>query len=360
MVRNIALRRLYSFPENLEKKMEIIIYSLMFSIVFLRKERLNLLIYISLALLAVFVSGSPDDEMYKKSFYNSTGDFESGYLIFQAYIRNITDNFLIFKGMISLFITYSMYKFMDKKQIVTGVVLILYFSYYFWLKQVIQIRSMLALSIVLLTFNSLEKNQKISFLYLLIAITFHQTMLMFLPIYIIIYKKIKIRKEYFLIGILFSIILGYLGVEYGEAILRFFANILEGRMDEKIIFYLDSYAINGYEINTFEVKCLVVGLFLLFTSKHSDKNTEMNSFNEFIYYSYYFGIMFMFLLKAFPVIAYRGADTLLIFECFCIGTFLWFKRGSFNLKLLMVGIYGLMNLFLAKFYYISVIFPVRF
>ena len=170
-------------------------------------------------LVLAFISGLrsiywPDTFTYKYSFENTTptidefsflkrpaGYSEKGYFLLASIIRTFTSNYQIYFICISLLTFYFLYRFINKNCIFPLIAVCVYIARFYIGRNFMQIRAGLAIPVVLMSLQYIEKKQFWKFLWtVFIAYYLHHSALIVFPFYFI-QNYLTIKKKHIVWGI---------------------------------------------------------------------------------------------------------------------------------------------------------------
>lgn len=182
---------------------------------------------------------------------------------------------------------------------------LLYFSNFFMLHEMTQVRAGVATGILLLAIDDIYQKKAGRFLAkVFIASLFHFSAIAFLPVFFISAKKIN-RLAYFIV-LFFAIILGLIkGVNVFKLI-----PALSG-LSSKLAVY-DALQNNMAEVNLFNIIMMVnifaVGLQLAFI----ERVKNISKYSILILKIMFFGVVSLYLFAAIPVIAWRISELFIV------------------------------------------------
>lgn len=222
-------------------------------------------------------------DTYKEFMANTT--VESGFSTFSYLICMISPNLNLmmfcYSLVTSIFIFLFLYNEKDKISLSKGLI-IYYLTLYLVSFNII--RQSISVAMVLYSFSMVRKNKKIiPILVLLVAMTFHNSTIFAIPIYVLYFgykfmdkKKIVWKKKIYITGVVL-VLLFILGWFY-EPIVLFFYNI--GLISQKYVSYLTRFE-DTVDLNLGNLLIRVVWLFLGYKylcSKRIDQETKNNTF----------------------------------------------------------------------------------
>lgn len=185
--------------------------------------------------------------------------------------------------------------------------LLLYFSYFFTLHEMTQIRIGAACSIFLLSIPSLyNRNIYKYFIYVILAITLHFTAILLVFLWFIDYKKLNKYSWVFIM--IFSMLIGII---FKSFITYIFENFNFGLLQNKILAYQND---NNSTINIFNIWMLTRISLILFLIYKSDILIKNNKYSFLLIKIYIISISSYYILSFNPAFAGRVNDMLGIVE----------------------------------------------
>lgn len=313
-----------------------IIYTFLFSIFLcllsnpFKKNNLTLVVFVFISsflfLLSAFRLGDADYLEYKKIFdltpelnnflYISAKKVhgEIGYLFINSTFKYIGFEFtsvIFFIALLSVILTcISSFKLSPAPTIA----IILYFSHFFILREMIQIRAGLSISIIIFSIAYCKKKTHI-FIFMLIAALFHKASLILLP-FIFLYNRKKIRLQIIFI----FIFIAYIFQE---------VNILKLTLNQLSILGFLPTSINNYLSSTLYSSQLPILtnpvfwkaiLIILITNKFIETEKKHNINREtinriiFLWNLYSLGLILMISLSNFSILSGRLSTFLFLGE----------------------------------------------
>ena len=225
-------------------------------------------------------------DTYQEFMANTT--VESGFSTFSYLICMISPNvnFMMFcySLVTSIFVFLFLYNEKDKISLSKGLI-IYYLTLYLVSFNII--RQSISVAMVLYSFSMLRKNKKIvPILVLLVAMTFHNSTIFALPIYVIYFgykfmdkKKISWKKKIYITGAILGLlfILGW----FYEPIVLFFYNI--GLISQKYVSYLTRFE-DTVDLNLGNLLIRIVWLFLGYKYLKTKRITDDTKKDMFVFY----------------------------------------------------------------------------
>lgn len=212
--------------------------------------------------------------------------FEKGYVFLNMLISSMGLNyrfFLFITATLSLlFVTTSLYRYTSY----SFLALFIYFSNFYFLNELLIMRTGIAYSIILYAFRYLNNNKKKYILFIMIASLFHRIALVaLLPIIIMKLNIIK-RKKTILFLIVIAFFLGRVGT------IEFIVNNFKSILPLKIYYYFINYE---YVESSYRKLFIFVPIFIHFL-KNSNKYKKINFFEEsmvFLFISIFLKLLFI-------------------------------------------------------------------
>ena len=264
----------------------IFIYFFLTSIIFNKKPKVIFILSgVILILCATFRSSyiNMDTDTYI-NYYNTVPSFkylfqynnyyfEKGYVFLNMLISSLGLNyrfFLLIIATISLsFVLVTIYRYATYPFLI----LFIYFTNFYFLNELLIMRTGIAFSIIFFALKYLKDNKKKYILFVIIASLFHRIALIaLLPI---IFMKLNIigKKKFILISIIAAFFLGRI------EIITFIINNFKSVLPLKILYYFINYE---YTESSYRRLFLFLPIFLYFL-KNFNKYKNNNLFEESIY-----------------------------------------------------------------------------
>lgn len=236
--------------------------------------------------------------------------FEPGFVVYMLLVKKIFSNYEMFQllntvtNIILLHIFFKRY--LNAKYYALGfAVFIAFFGYVF---EINLLRNFKALLIFLLSLRYIENRDWFRyFLCILLALLFHWTSIVFLPLYFFLHKKIDIR---IFIGIFVVGTFVYLfQFEYVKPIIKSFSKLLPLSNGEKISGYLESDIFGGsygLTFGYFERTLITFLILFCYKSITSFKSNILfvNSFLIFIVFYLFFSEVSIIIVRMASIFAY--------------------------------------------------------
>lgn len=188
--------------------------------------------------------------------------------------------------------------------------LIIYFSYYFLLHEMTQIRVGVSAGILLLAVPDIYNRKLVPFLLkILIGFLFHYSMIIFLPFYFL--EKQKLNKVLYCGGILFVYLLFFLGVNA----FTLFSYVPIAFLQEKISTYqllMDQG--ENLAINVFNILMILRVVYMFILIYKAEMLQKINIYSTVLIKIYSWSLFCLVLLASMPVMAFRVNQLLGIVE----------------------------------------------
>lgn len=262
-----------------------------------------LFLYISGILFIIFASLRYkigfDYATYEMLFYqigNNTNqeNLEIGFLFFNKLIFFLGGDYRIFLFAANSFMTILVFLWIYRFSKFPEVSIFLYFTFQFWACSMNFIRQSMALSIFLLAYQPLIERNFIKYsAIVLLAASFHQSILIMLPFYFLLYKNVT-KKYLFTISTIFMI--SYILFDF---VVYYVLNILFSNYQK----YVDTIYWNSNSLSYVILPCGYL-LFVLYYAKKLIHDCEKNKIliNSCIYMSFIsFFITKHFILERFSL-----------------------------------------------------------
>ncbi|MBP9743663.1 MAG: EpsG family protein [Burkholderiales bacterium] len=199
---------------------------------------------------------------------------------------------------------------------------LLYYSSFFILHEMTQIRAGVATGILLLTLNDIYEKNFLKFLIkIFIASMFHISSLVFLLAYFINSKSIN--KKIYLVGLFIFVPLGAL------KLINIFGLIpgLSG-FSTKLATY-EALQNGMTEVNLFNITTTINLFILIIQLIFIEKITVVSKYSVIIIKLMYFGIVSLFIFSAIPVIAWRISELFMVISFISVTYFYYIIRPRF-------------------------------
>jgi hypothetical protein len=313
------------------------------------KHHKNIYIYFGIVLIltaGLRVEGlTLDYDNYLYAYYNSSdaaSRFEPTFTIIAVFVKSTFNN-PIFLFLIYAFLGVTI-KFIAIKQ-VTHVYLLsalVYFSNLFLLHEMTQIRAGVAAGILLLCIKPLYERNLKKFLFLtVIAITFHYTALVILPLWFLNSKKIN-KKFIWLIPFAYILVLNYMSLGF----------LVEHIPIDKIQVLYALYKNEGGfvdNLNVFNLLLLSRIFISLILFYNIDKISKINKYAPVLLEIYILSHVFFILFSDIPALSFRISELLGVVEIILIPFLIYLFKGKRIPLFFPIGI-GAVMLWLSLFY----------
>jgi hypothetical protein len=263
-----------------------------------------------LIFLITFRFNVPDYDSYVEIFQDVKFSFnifenndihgEFGYLLLNSFVKLFGGNEIILFGIVgslSIALTAVFYKKYTKYFLIAT---LLYFSHIFLLREMIQIRSGLAISIAMFSIPYIDKRNFTKFLgIILIASSVHSICLLFTLVYI--FYPYLIKTKYQIVLLISGLIFGF---TFELNVIENFLNLFNA--PPIVIGYLfdEKYNFNLGLLNPVLIKNLIVVSILIYKKEFFEKRIKY--FNVLLL-SYIFGIFWLSTFNSFAIFSSRIA-----------------------------------------------------
>ena len=218
---------------------------------------------------------------------------------------------------------------------------ILYFSYFFTLHELIQIRAGLSIAFFIVFIFAISENLKIKAVVgLLLSVFFHIQSLLILPFYLyskfVFYNKVRL-----ILSVFISFFLGVLITNY----LHLFVDVLSVFLPSKAANLINVYSVSSGDTNVFTHHTI---LFMLVITTYCVffKLQELNKTEMWLLCSISFSLCCMFLFKNFNEFAWRFFDMFSVASIFLLP--LWVNRFKQKIyPLVIIVIYCGINFYMS-------------
>lgn len=306
-----------------------------------QKQFVYILIMVFLILFAGLRGNIDKDHLtYVALFKNPqslTISVETSFYIISCIIQKFTGNVKY------LFLTYAALAIIAKFYAIKKIAafpfysILIYYSFYYFLHEVTQIRVGVSVAFILLSLMSIEEKNLLKFIiFMIIAAFFHISAIIVLPFYFI--RTNKIEKIYFLL-----IPIAYLFYLTNLNIVSLIKFVDIDIISLKFNFYLNNS--KSQDINVFNALRLVRCLLIYFLLWKWDYLYSRNKYFIILIKFYILSFFFFVALADIPVIAYRVSDLFGIVELLIIPLLLY----CFNEKYLVAAFVGLIGLLLLTY-----------
>ena len=294
------------------------------------------LIFFPLLALITLKDGSvmPDYHMYEYNYFTALSGglyrtMEPSYYLISILFSPLGDIGFYFVlatyGAVSLFLFFKIVKKFNRSKYST----LLFFSNFFIIFLLIQIRAGIALCFIYLAITERE-NLKSYFKYIFLAIFFHYSSIIFIPFFLI--DRVRLTRG----GILILLSIAYFfRLFFLDFILGLISLIPESYVQSKLITYTFNERAEQFEINIFGffiISKLILLFFFLFTFRYFKKNKELNTFLKL----YVSGVLVYISLSRLPEIAVRISNILFFSEIFLIPYFISIFKQQSLVKFLII------------------------
>jgi len=282
------------------------------------KGNLHKYVYVAFCLALIFIAGlrpqafDPDYEQYLKAFYNGSkkSRIEPTFFLISNFVK------LFFNHPVFLFLIYSIIgvslKFIGFKQITKYYLFtaFLYLCNYFLLHEMIQIRVGVASGILLLCVKPLyDRDFKRFLLFVILAISFHYSALIVLPMWFVSTKKINKNIYIAIIPIVYLLVLSGLT----------FSFLIERIPIDQVQFLFKMYKFQmksgkGGALNVFNILQIIrccMAILMIYKMNIIVKN---NKYSFLLIKIYVISLISLPLFSDIPVIGFRVSELLGVVE----------------------------------------------
>lgn len=313
-----------------------------------RKEYVMFFIAVILILIAGFKTIGVDmDSVTYVEVFNSVGspgsyftDYQDNSFFEPAYylIPSILTNY--FKlDVVWVFFTFAILgvtlKFIAISKLTDFAFLsiIVYFSHFFLLHELTQIRAGVASGILLLSIIEIERRNFLRFLLLIVAgMLFHYSMIIFLPFYFLSSKEIN-KKFY-----ISFLIVPYILIALNINIIKILQLFHLGVFSEKIEMYNDLLSLGVFDkIKTYNVVTLMQLLLCFLFIIKSDLLISKNKYSLLLTKIYCLAASFLVMFSNIPVLAIRIGELLTIVQIILVPFLLYIIRPKYVALLLIIS-----------------------
>lgn len=293
----------YSLPYIL-----LVIFFLLISIIQLglpldikSRKLLNYFVIIAYILFFGFRGFIATDWMNYSNFYKdlpsdfskvlNNGSFEPGFVVYSFLIKLVSVKYEIFQllNTITNIILLNIFfkRYLNEKYYALGfAVFVVFFGYIF---EINLLRNFKSLLIFLLSLKYIENRDWLKYyLCILLALMFHWTSIIFIPLYFFLHKKIDIKILLWIFAIGTAIYL--FQIEYIKPIIKSFSILLPIDANEKITGYLESKSFGGSYGLTFGYfeRTLITFLILFYYKKITSNKSNILFVNSFLIFNVFY------------------------------------------------------------------------
>jgi hypothetical protein len=283
---------------------------------------------------------------YVSAFYEDnvlTSIFEPTFLFFSFFIKTF-----LYEKVIFLFIFYAIIGVLLKLYSIFRISdfplfsLLLYFSYFFTLQEMTQIRIGAALSIFFFSLPYLlKRDYKFFFLFVSISFCFHFSTIILAPL--VFLNSQKINKSHWLIFLVLSILVTFFSNAF---LINFFETFDFIFFQNKINAYAGN---NNAELNIFNFWIILRISFSLLLLFKIDYLFKYNKYSILLLKIYFLSICFYYIFSYNPVFASRINDILGIVEILLFPSILYIIKPKYIAKSLLI-VYSAFFLYLNLFH----------
>jgi len=317
-------------------------------------KQIYVIIGVVLFLIAGFRGAGVDrDYLTYVNLYHNIGKLtilsvEPTFIIISDFVKYVLFNNVVFVFVIYaiMAISLKLYAIKQLSDFYFFSVLV-YFSNFFILQELTQIRVGIAAGILLLCIKPLYDRNLRKFLILsILAFLFHYSAIVVFPLWF--FSKKSFQKIIYLSLISISYILYFLHFDF-VGLLKFIPiDILQVRID-KYIMAVNTGLISKSNINVFSSIQILRIFMLVLITLNVDIIKEKNKYIYILLKVYVFALISLVLLSSVPPIAFRISDLLLITEIILIPNIIYIFKPSLLGKL-VVFCFSLLQIFISLFY----------
>lgn len=308
------------------------------------------IIFIVLFSVAIFreIGFDQDSLMYYYMFRNDEIKTEISFQLITKVIKNILHGdffyILVFYAFIAMFIKFY---FINKTTDFIIFSTLLYFSYFFLLQEMTQIRAGVASAFLMLVVkNIIDKKINYAIFFFLLAILFHTSSIAFFPIFFLATKSLN--KKMYIVLIIGSYLI-YPYINNFTEILSIYIN------NDRIIAKANSYGLdNGKRLNIFNAWQIIRIVFSLLFVFFSKKLQLKNEYSILLIKLYLISTCVFVLLSDNPVFAGRISDLYAATDIVLIPFLLYLIPQKFRILYKMVIILVAFSYFYLNMYYIKI------
>lgn len=236
--------------------------------------------------------------------------FEPGFVIYSVLIKTISKEYIFFQFVNTLtniiLLNIFLKRYLSEKYYALGfAVFIVFFGYVF---EINLLRNFKSLLIFLLSIKYIENRNWIKYYsFIILALLFHWSSIIFFPLYFFLHKKTSLRT--FIIIFVIGTVIYLLQIEYVKPIIKLFAQYLPVDINERISSYLDSKVFGksyGLTFGYFE-RTLTTFLILFLYNKITKIKSNIlfvNSFLIYLIFYLYFSEVSVLIIRLASIFAY--------------------------------------------------------
>ncbi|MEI6752665.1 MAG: EpsG family protein [Paludibacter sp.] len=216
--------------------------------------------------------------------FKDTG-FESGFILYTQIIKTFSESYIVFQlinTLTNIFLLHLFFKkYLPIKYYLFGLAVFLVF--FGSGLEINLLRNFKAILIFLLALPFIENRKPVKYFSIIfIAILFHWSSIVYLPLYFFLHKKISIKI--FLFIFISGSVIYILQIEYITPLIKMFSTLLPSEMSQKVLAYLNTnmYAKSyGLTVGFFE-RTFTTLLILFYYKKISSNKTNILFINSFL------------------------------------------------------------------------------
>lgn len=239
-----------------------------------KKNSTKFILFIICVYSILFVGFRDGEKVWDYSVYQDMYDnndilVEPTFLAIRYFCKEILNSNIILLMFIYALLAIST-KFIAIYKYSTSIFLslLIWFGNLFFIQDFTQIRAAVSISIFLLSIDSLYKHKKEFFLYCFIALLFHTSSLLMIPLWFLSSKTIKVKKWIFFVGITYGLAL------FKIDLISLFSMIPIDRVQERFISYRMARVSPANVFSILQIGKIILWGILLFKSsvlEHKNK-----------------------------------------------------------------------------------------
>ena len=314
------------------------------------KNRQESVLFVIMMALTLFVgtrdvTAWSDTLVYQKAFYdtNPLGTFsfsdrvlgysEKGFILLGALVKTFTSNSTVYFIFIALLTYLALYADLKRYGIFPLIGLCVYLSRFMAGREMVQIRSALAIPIIIWGFQYVRKNEYWKcFLTILIAYSFHTSAVIALPM--LLFNKFKLSKTQIYLGLILSFIVAG---AFGGVIRNFVST--SDFINEMATSYVREGSNKAFSNDLTNPVIYYQTLILVFYTIYEKKLSAYSSYYYIIRNAYFYSTVLLIVLCQYAVLAARTSTIFATLEMMMIPiALLSFSKRNRWLPCIIVGV----------------------
>ena len=314
------------------------------------KNRQESVLFVIMMALNLFVgtrdvTAWSDTLVYQKAFYdtNPLGTFsfsdrvlgysEKGFILLGALVKTFTSNSTVYFIFIALLTYLALYADLKRYGIFPLIGLCVYLSRFMAGREMVQIRSALAIPIIIWGFQYVRKNEYWKcFLTILIAYSFHTSAVIALPM--LLFNKFKLSKTQIYLGLILSFIVAG---AFGGVIRNFVST--SDFINEMATSYVREGSDKAFSNDLTNPVIYYQTLILVFYTIYEKKLSAYSSYYYIIRNAYFYSTVLLIVLCQYAVLAARTSTIFATLEMMMIPiALLSFSKRNRWLPCIIVGV----------------------